>query len=151
MILAAMQFVILLVNSLGGNNPIFPKEAQFYSDFEIPTNIRNADDAWIATSEIFRPSTGNVYIDTVSIGAFGALLIVGIAISWKAHSMVPLAFIFLLYIFFNMFSKSIKFMNKMFYNWDNSSMIYMAILFGVMIFTIFIITLAETPTHGKSG
>jgi len=150
-ILAIFQFTVLIVNSLGGDNPIFPKESQFYSDSEINADIRDADSAWNATMYFFVPSSNSI-VETVSISAIAAMIFIGGTISaFVTHSFVPIAFAFLLYIFFNMLTKSIGFINKMFYNWDNQSMIYLAICIGVAVFTIFIITIAETPTHGRSG
>ena len=145
--LAIIQMTILIVNATG----VFPKDGQFYSDTEISADVDPSDNAWNVTQAFFVPSE-NAYIGNVGIGAIVLLFVGAGAIgAWITHSFIPVVIIFQCYIFFNMMLNSMGFVEKMFYNWNSNAMIYLAICLGVGIFIIFLITIVESPTHGRSG
>lgn len=54
-------------------------------------------------------------------------------------------------IFVPMIAKSMGFFNRLFNQFDTPSLVYLGLAMGVGIAAIVIITLIETPTHGRSG
>jgi len=54
-------------------------------------------------------------------------------------------------IFVPMVTKSMEFFNRLFTTWDVTALTYMGVTLGVGIIAIIIITIFETPTHGRSG
>ena len=149
--LAMFQMMVLIVNATG----VFPKDGQLYSDVEVYVSEGDdsGDAAWRITQAFFVPSTDDYGLDEgLTIPIIVGLFVVGGGLAaFITHSFIPIAIIFLCYVFFTMLLNSYSFLSKLFNYGDSDSLIYLGICIGVSMFIIFVITIAETPTHGRSG
>jgi len=149
----AFQFTILILNATN----VFPEDGQFYSDTDIDVNVRDSDTAIDSFGYIFVPDGNHLGLTAddngmITISAvITVFLAVGAIGAWVTHSFVPVVVVFMGYMFFVMITRSMSFFQKLFTNWDNQIMLYLSICLGVAIFFIVLITIVETPTHGRSG
>jgi len=145
---AVFQLTVIIVNLLG----IFPYT--LYSDIETQElqGIRNPID--------YLPYFFSLP-DFAGLGSFFtnftfAMLVfifagIGAVYARATHNWSPVIVIIIASSFVPMITRSSKFFNKLFYTWDVPALTYLAVTLGVAIILIAIITIVETPTHGKSG
>ena len=151
MIISMMfPIVVLTVNSMG----IFPYT--FYSDTEIqnvysitPTSTAEGIFSIMLVPNIdFLGVTDQAITISLVVGVF---TIAGAAVAIVTHSFAPVIISFMGYCFFVMMTKSMGFVQKIFNNFGGTEMIYLGLLIGIGIVIIVIITIVETPAHGRSG
>ena len=143
--LAFLQGVIIMVNALG----VFPET--FYSDSEIQ-GIQDVND--LPTAEewfilMFAPDVvifNEPIVDVMAIIAvfLTAGTLVGIAMR---GSFLPVVIAFQGYLVFTMLTNSKSFFDKLLTNWGTPSLMYLALLFGLGIIMLFVVTLLETASH----
>ena len=143
--LAFLQGVILMVNALG----VFPNT--FYSDSEIQ-GIQDVNDLPTAEEwfiQMFRPSVPIMGKSITSVAAIaGVFLITGVGASIIMRgNLTPIVISFQGYMIFTMLTNSKSFFDKLLTNWGTPSLMYLALLFGLGIIMLFVVTLLETASH----
>jgi len=152
--LAIFQLMPLVLNSLN----IFPYT--FYGADEVGSTVGDAYivnqdsyymDAQSIFGTLFLPDA-NPYISGAANTLFSAILIallgVGTAISIFTKNFVIIPLAFQGYMVAVMLSRSMSFFGKMFYSWDSKAVGYIALIIGVCIIILIVITWMETVTHG---
>lgn len=144
---AIFQLVVVLVNIID----VFP--TTLYTDSETE-DLRGAKGPLGVLNYLFSvpeiPGLGGYTTFTFGMIAF-LFLVVGAAIARATHSWTPVIVVMICTTFVPMLTNSYNFFNKMFTNWNNLTLVYLGLIFGVGIVIIVLITIAETPTHGRSG
>lgn len=145
--LVVFQFAVIIINATS----VFPNTLYSDTETEELRNLANPIDVipyLFAIPEI----PGLSYLQ--SQFTFGMLvtifLVLGAAIARATHSWSPVIIVIIATSFVPMITKSLKFFNKLFYNWDSLTLSYMAICLGVGILLLALITILETPTHGDA-
>ena len=134
---------------------VFPQNSRLYSDIDMSELQEDADtSAWDVFVYLFTP-TSNTYFGGVfsemSIAALSGIFIVtGVASAILTHSLVIPSLIVLFYSVFNMLTKSMVFIDTLFRSWNSQALIFLGISIGVALFIIFLITIVESPTQGRS-
>ena len=145
---AIFEVTVLMINAMD----IFPNELYSDSDTELE-KLESSEGPWEIVRTLFVPSS-NSYISNIGIAGIVGLFVIGggVAAYFSHGNMSGLVIVFFCYVFFTMITNSIGFFDKIFrhYNEAGSAMVYLGVCLGVAIFIIFIITIVETPTHGRS-
>jgi len=142
------QMSVLIIAATG----IFPEDGRFYSDIQSDKWIDKTPEGILA--EIYVPSG---QIAGISISEFGvvavllALVTAGVALGFLTRSPVIPSILGVGLAIWPMINSSRGFFNSLFNNWDNNSMIYLGITFGIAIIIVVIVTLIEQPAQGRSG
>lgn len=145
--LAVFQISIFVINALA----IFPENATLWSDAEIPSNLRNANDTMQFLRYMFVPDD-NPYFSELSWAAILGVFTVAAAVSsLLTRSIAPAVMIILIYLFIPMITQSKVYIDKIFYMTDSTAVIYLGVIIFLGISIIALITIAETASHGRSG
>lgn len=146
---AFFQMSIVIINLMN----VFPNESTLYSDVEIK-DLLAFDDPLDFLTYFFSvpqlPGLGAFTQFTFAMLVF-MFLIAGAAIARATQSWTPIVVVIIATSFVPMITKSLKFFNKIFYNWDSPALVYLALTLGVGLILIALFTIVETPTHGKGG
>lgn len=152
--LALFQVVVVLVNSLG----VFPDDSTLYSDVEMEEIESQDGDILGILSYIFLPQGEfkilgiSVTITSFSIAAIISIIAVsGAAVSIVTHSFIPVVLALFSILFLPMFTRSIGFFRRVFEIGDSPSLMYLGVVLLVGIMIVFVLTVVEMPTHGRSG
>ena len=78
-------------------------------------------------------------------------LSIGAVIARASNSWTPIIVVIICTTFVPMLTSSLDFFNKMLYEWDNDILFYLALALSFGVIVIALITIVETPTHGRSG
>jgi len=141
--LGMFELMVIIVNGMG----VFTNT--FYSDIE--TDALKDKGIWEVVQDIMLP-TDNKYIGEVSVYALAGLFVAGGILSGIATKNVIIpSLIFLLYVVFAMCLSSYEFFQDLFTKWNSDSLVYLGVVLGVGMVIVAIITVIETPTHGRSG
>ena len=144
---AMFQLVVVMVNVLS----VFPYT--FYSDVETQElqELSSPTDVIIYFFDMPDiPGLSSVESD-FTFGMFVTIfLVVGAVIARATQSWTPIIVVILATSFVPMLTKSLKFFNKIIYNWDVSALMYLGLILGFGILMMVIFTIVETPTHGRS-
>ena len=149
--LGVFQVMILSVNALD----VFPQNSRLYSDIDMSALQKDAEtSAWDVFVYLFTP-TSNTYFggvfNNMSIAALsGVFIVTGVASAILTHSLVIPSVIVLFYSVFNMLTKSMLFIDTLFRQWGSQALIFLGISIGVALFIVFLITIVESPTQGRS-
>jgi len=143
--LAFLQGVIIMVNALD----VFPNT--FYSDSEIQ-GIQDVNDLPTAEEwfiQMFAPDIvifGEPIVDVMAIVSLFLVggVVVGIAMR---GSFLPVVIAIQGYMVFTMLTNSKSFFDKLLTNWGTPSLMYLALLFGLGIIMLFVVTLLETASQ----
>jgi len=138
---------------------VFPNDSTFYSDADIQS-LKDADSptdafVWIFTPNSFSYEIGGTTYNEVTIWLVLAVFgLVGTAAALFTKSFLPAVFTLYGLIFIPMFTKSYGFFNKLFQigRTDDSlsTLVYLAITFGLALMGLILITMMEMPAHGRS-
>lgn len=145
---AMFYMSVIVVNSLG----VFPNT--FYSDAEV-ADLRGQNGPMGIISYLFAlpdiPGVSALFSTFTFAMLTTLFLVIGAAIARATQSWTPVLVVIITSSFVPMLSKSWGFFRKLFTNWDVESMTYLALALGVGLFIIVVITIMETPSHGRSG
>lgn len=148
--LAIFQVTVILVNSLG----VFPDDSTFYSDIESSELQKAGNNPSTIFSKLFVPSDTNIAGFSLSSGSIIAVIILiatlGTGIAIFTQSFVPAILAIQGILFVPMITNSMTFFTKLFRNFNSNSLTYLAVTIGVGFLIILLITVVETPTHGRS-
>lgn len=99
---------------------------------------------------------GNITLTSAQTTFTFALFIIlfgiaGAGIAKLSGNWTPIVAVVIASMFVPMLMKSRTLFGKLFIEWDNAALVYMLIILFVGIAYIAMITIVETPTHGRSG
>ena len=139
------QFAVIIVNATG----VFPNTLYSDAETEELRNVENPIDILPYLFELPKIPGLSSFQTQFTFGMLVFIfLVMGAAIYRATHSITPLIIVIIATSFVPMLTKSLKFFNKLFYNWDSVTLSYMAICLGVGVILLAVITILETPTHG---
>lgn len=157
--LAILQFTALTIRATN----IFPEDGQFYSDVDQSELESAGTNTGALFAIMFIPEgeytildlgpLGDISFSLSNVSAVAIIIIIiglGSLVAWKVHSFVPAVLAVFGILFVPFIYKSSGFLMGMFYNWNRTSMNYLAITLMVPLVIIMIIAILETPTHGRS-
>lgn len=137
---------------------VFPSGAVLYSDIDIDEIEARANDPVQIISYFITPTGGYTSFPSNPGGVLFSINVIllaagiGGAVVGFITKNVGLAMMGIIAaMFVPMISKSMTFFQVIFSTWNVSSLSYLGVTIGVGLVTVLIITLLETPTHGKSG
>ena len=148
--LAVFELTAILVNGMN----IFPAESTFFSDInseEVREAGNNPLDVYLT---LFKPSGFEVAGFSFSSASFTAILIViltfGTGVAILTKSFVPAVLALQGIILLPMITRSGGFFRKLFENFDSTALTYLGVTIIVGFLIVLLITIIETPTHGRS-
>lgn len=145
---AIIHLTALIVAVMG----IFPPGSTLYSDIELE-DLEGKNPSEVL-AYLFLP-TEEGPLQSLTFKALYALFVTGTIalgiISRGSGSVASLSLVVVILTFVPMLLKSTEFINKLFTNWNVTSLTYLGLTLIVGILFIVVITIVEMPTHGRSG
>lgn len=134
----------LIVSSMN----IFPSDSILFSDFDLITKIEEGTDPAGIIGYILFPAEDGYDIFAVILTTVG---IVGTVVGFATKNISVVMVGLTVTLFSPLIGHSSTFFRTLFTTWDVTALTYLGVAIAVGIAATLIITLLETPTHGKSG